>query len=165
MAKLYEIADRYQGLEAKLNDDADEITQEALWDTLEGIEGELADKVENIVKLRQNIEAEVEALKAEEQRLAKKRRVLEAKTEGLKGYLFAQLNKIGIKKFKAGVFNLTIRPCNPSVEVIDEAAVPHIYKTFPAPVVSKSMALEVLKTGVEIPGLKLVTDKETLVIR
>jgi predicted nuclease with TOPRIM domain len=165
MAKLYEITDRYQALAEHIADGTDEMTQEALWDTLEGIEGELADKAENIAKLRQNIEAEAEALKVEEQRLAKKRRALEAKADGLKDYLFLQLGKVGIKKLKAGIFNLTIRPCNPSVEIIDEAAVPDVYKTIPQPAVSKSAALEVLKAGVDIPGLKLVTDKETLVIR
>lgn len=75
--KLYEIADAYLSLDEV--EKTDEIIK-----VLDGIKDEFNKKAENTVKVIRNFEADIQALKDEEMRLAKKRHSLEKK-KGFKG--------------------------------------------------------------------------------
>ncbi len=55
-------------------------------DTLESIEGAIEEKVEAIHRLYRNMQADIDALKAEEKRLSEKRKVLENEQKRLKEY-------------------------------------------------------------------------------
>lgn len=65
-----------------------EISEEVFdQDLLEGLKIQLADKVDNIACWIKNLAAEAEAMKAEEAKLAKRRKAAERKAESLKQYL------------------------------------------------------------------------------
>ena len=105
--KLYEIAEEYENLLAAI--DAGEIPEEALADTLESIETLLDDKADNIACLIKNLEAESEAIKAEEKRLAERRKAKENRAESLKAYLSATLIKSGKLKVETARNSISFR--------------------------------------------------------
>lgn len=114
MAKLYELTGAYAELQQKIEDGAD---PEVLTDTLEAIEEAIEQKVEAIYRLRQNIEAEISALKAEEKRLEEKRKALEAKRDWLKEYVVQQLTEAGIKRVKTAIGTVSLKTAPASLEL------------------------------------------------
>lgn len=104
--KLYEIASEYNALINLM--DSDEIDEQALHDTLEGVEGEFEIKAENYAKIMRNMAGEIEQLKAEEQRLSARRKSLEANEERLKKALYEAMKSTGKEKFKTPLFSFNI---------------------------------------------------------
>ena len=150
--KLYELAQNY----AQLLEMAEEMESDALVDTLQSLEDAIEEKVENIAKLIRNLEADAKIIKEEEQRLAERRRAIEAKVDKLKMYLLEQLETAGLQKVKRPTITVAIQANPPSVDVIDETAIP-IDFLIPQPAkVDKKSILERLKKGEAIPGAKLV---------
>jgi hypothetical protein len=165
MAKLYELAEQYRKfheyVEAAL--ESEELTEDDLQmfiDTLEGVEDSLEGKVENIVKFLKGIEGDIKSYKAEEQRLAKRRKYLENKFDGLKEYTQSVLELNGIDKVRAGTFNVRLQKNPPSVEVLDATKIPSQYKEPQPDKVLSKLILEDLKTGKEVEGVRLAEDKK-----
>ena len=173
MPKLYELAQGYTVLWDLIDNaftnaeelDADDL--EVYTDTLDAIEGSIAEKVENIVKFIKSLEGDVAAYKAEEQRLAKKRRYLENKIDGLKSYMDSMLRLAKMEEVNAGVFKVKYNKAAPTAEVVDETLIPAEYRE-PVPDKIKKRellkALKDLKDGEEIAGAKLITGKKRMSI-
>ena len=153
--KLYELAQNY----AQLLETAEEIESDALVDTLEALQDAIEDKAENIAKLIKNLEADAKIIKEEEQRLAERRRAIEAKVERLKTYLQEQLETAGIEKVKRPTITVAIQVNPPSVDVIDETAIPSDFLIPQAPKLDKRSILERLKKGESVPGVTLKQTK------
>lgn len=153
--KLYELAQNY----AELLEIAEEIESDALVDTLEALQDAIEDKAENIAKLIKNLEADAKIIKEEEQRLAERRRAIEAKVDKLKTYLQEQLEIAGLQKVKRPTITVAIQANSPSVEVVDETAIPSDF-LIPQPAkVDKKSILERLKKGESVPGVALKQTK------
>ena len=76
MSTLYELTEQFQELlSMALDPDVDE---QALADTMEGIECEIKEKADGYAKVIKSLEADVEALETEEGRLAKRRKNISA---------------------------------------------------------------------------------------
>lgn len=153
--KLYELARSY----AELLDMAEEMESEALVDTLASLQDAIEDKAENIAKLIKNLEADAKIIKEEGQRLAERRRAIEAKVDKLKMYLQEQLETAGLQKVKRPTITVAIQANPPSVDVIDEKAIPNDFLIPQAPKVDKRSILERLKKGESVPGVTLKQTK------
>lgn len=153
--KLYELAQNY----AQLLETAEEMESEALVDTLASLQDAIEDKAENIAKLIKNLEADAKIIKEEEQRLAERRRAIEAKVDKLKMYLQEQLETAGLQKVKRPTITVAIQANPPSVDVIDEKAIPNDFLIPQAPKVDKRSILERLKKGESVPGVTLKQTK------
>jgi len=153
--RLYELAQNY----AQLLEIAEEIESDALVDTLESLRDAIEDKAENIAKLIKNLEADAKIIKEEEQRLAERRRAIEAKVDKLKMYLQEQLETAGLQKVKRPTITVAIQANPPSVDVIDETAIPIDFLIPQAPKVDKKSILERLKKGESVPGVALKQTK------
>lgn len=153
--KLYELTQNY----VQLLEVAEEIESDALVDTLEALQDAIEDKAENIAKLIKNLEADAKIIKEEEQRLAERRRAIEAKVDKLKMYLQEQLETAGIEKVKRPTITVAIQVNPPSVDVIDETAIPSDFLIPQAPKLDKRSILERLKKGEAIPGVTLKQTK------
>lgn len=170
MPKLYELSEKYnafnQYMEDALDniDELDEDTLSMFTDTLESIQDEIGDKVENIVKFLRNIEGDIESYKNEEQRLAKKRKYLENKYAGLKDYTQQMLEFANLDKVQAGLFKVSLRKSPPSVNVLDEKKIPDSYKIAQPMKLDKKTILSDLKLGKEIDGAAMTTDRKSLII-
>lgn len=99
MSTLYVLTGQLLALMDMLEDpDADE---QAIKDTIEGIEGEYDDKVEGWCRVIKNLDAEYKALKEESKRLADRARVLDNSITRMKTFVMQSMKATG--KTEAGV--------------------------------------------------------------
>ena len=146
--KLYEITDAYLSL------DEVEKTEEII-KVLDGIKDEFDKKAENTVKVIRNFEADIQALRDEEKRLADKRKSLEKKKEDLKEYLYFNMERLNVRKVNAGIFDINIQKNPQSIKILDEATIPLKYKILTYNLDKKQLK-EDIKNGAEIKGAELV---------
>lgn len=148
--KLFELSHKYQQVLAKVEEGA-----EGLEDTLEALNDAIEEKVENIGKIIKTVEAEAAGLKAEEQRMAERRRSLEANIKRMKLYAEQSMLDVGMKKIKGALFTFSIQKNPPSIEIVDEQYIPKAFYKIQEPVLDKKAILEELKLGHEIEGAQL----------
>jgi hypothetical protein len=154
---LYEIGHQYLAALDALTDPEADLPMQAIADTLEGIEGQLQDKAVNVAKFLRNLEAAAEAIKAAEDRMAKRRRALEGRAKWIKDYLKGNMEVSGITKIESPWFVLSVQKNPPAVEIIDERAIPDFFRTEVVTVTLDKQALkEALKAGEEVPGARMV---------
>ena len=146
--KLYEITDAYLSLDEA--EKTDEIIK-----VLDGIKDEFDKKAENTVKVIRNFEADIQALRDEEKRLAAKRRSLEKKKEDLKEYLYSNMERLNLRKVNAGIFDINIQKNPQSIKILDEATIPDKYKIASYRLDKKTLKDDI-KNGVVIEGAQLV---------
>ncbi|KAA9007287.1 siphovirus Gp157 family protein [Paenibacillus spiritus] len=167
MPSLYSLSEQYKFLNefvdaALSNDEMTEDDIEMYKDTLESIEDEMINKCDNIAKFITNLNGDIEAYKAEEARLNKKRKYLENKQKWLKEYMQGFLELNNTDKVNTGVFTVKLQKNPPSLNVLDESKIPDTYKIpQPAKVDTKLLLVDV-KAGKLIDGVVLVTDKKHL---
>jgi hypothetical protein len=139
-----------------LNDE--DINPQALVDTLDGITGEIADKVPNIVTLIRTWESEAKACKEEEDRLAARRKALENRSARSKAYMQECMERIGTDKIKTPLVTVAIQNNPKKVEIIDQTVIPASFLVIiPERYdVDKAMVKDALEAGEEIPGARLV---------
>lgn len=157
--KLYEIAQDYLALMQAIEND--EIPEEAIADTLEAITAEIEDKADNIACLLKNIDAEIVAIKAEETRLAERRKVKEKSAERIKQYLSDVLQGAAIDKVETARNRISFRKSE-AVELDEGAFVAWAMEnnndllTYSAPKANKTEIKKALKGGQAVEGARLV---------
>lgn len=146
---LYELSVAFQEVQNM------ELDPEVMKDTLDSINDAIENKAENIAKLVRNLESDVSAYKEEEDRLKTKRQATENKVKWLKTYLEDNMKLTGKTKFKSGMFNFSIQKNPASVNILDERIIPEEFLIPQLPKIDKTALKDVLKTGVEVPGVEL----------
>jgi len=127
-------------------------------DTLEGLQGDIEDKVNNIAKLLIDLEGEEEAIKNEEERLCNRRTAIKVRRESIKKYLENELLKMNLNKVKTVLFTVTIQDNKPSV-IADQYN--EELKKYPdvwikhEPTLDKNKIYTLLKVGGTLPGCEL----------
>jgi len=121
---LYELSEHYLKALDFLTDPENEIDQQAAVDTIESLDGELDDKLINVARTIANFEAEAKAVKEVEERQAKRRKSLEAKTKWLRDYLVFHMSNTGHTKLAAPDISLSLAKLPASVQVDDEGVIP-----------------------------------------
>lgn len=107
--RLYEIATDYRRLQDLLDSaETPAEMRQTIIDTLESLSGDFEDKAENMAALIAEYKATAEGCAAEIQRLNEKKLRAENAIEPIKKYLMAEMQFTGIKKVKAGTWNITI---------------------------------------------------------
>lgn len=157
--KLYELTNDYFALMQAI--DNDELPEEAIADTLEAITASIEEKADSIACLMKNLDAECKAIKAEEERLAERRKAKEKSIERMKQYLSESLQSAGIDKVETARNRITFRKSE-SVEIINEDEFitwAQTYRddllTYSAPKVNKTAIKKELKDGIEMVGAEL----------
>ena len=115
---IYELTGAFAQIQSMI-----EHGQEGLDDTLKSIECALEDKVEGYVSIIKNITSDIEGLKAEEKRLAERRKSLESSIDRMKSALEFALINSNKDKVKTSKFTVSFRKSS-SVEITNEALVP-----------------------------------------
>ena len=124
---LYELTNDYMEL-LQMAEDPD-IDEQAFLDTLEGIEGALEDKADNYAKIMRMLETDAKGIKAEEERLAKRRKTIEGNVSRMKSALQYAMESTGKVKFKTTLFSFGIQN-NPASVVMDEQDIENIPERF-----------------------------------
>lgn len=116
---LYEITGRLAYLRELIENE--EISEEDAADTMEAILQEQEDGYENAVKWIRDLEADIEAVKAEAEKLTEKRKTLENRKERVRDYILRSMQASGQTKVKAGIF--TIAEKKPAVKYVPSVSV------------------------------------------
>lgn len=164
MSSIYEITQDYLTILEMM--ELPELDAQTLRDTMEGIDGEFEIKADGYAKVLKEIEASIEAIDKEKERLAERSKTLKENAKKLKATLQGAMETIGKTKFKTDLFSFGIQK-NPVALVIDENDV----KKFPRKYIKversidKTALKEALKNGAEFEGLAHLEQSESLRIR
>lgn len=107
MAALYEISNGMKMLLDALEDG--DLELEDIADTVESLELEMADKVEQCCFVLRNMESEMKACEEEEKRFKERKQVLANKIERFKGYILTSMQAAEMSKIDAGRFKVSRR--------------------------------------------------------
>jgi len=154
---LYALADRYVQLQEMLA--AGEIDEQTFTDTMASVEGDITVKADNCAAVMRALELEADAFRFEEQRLAERRKAIEANRERLRRYVEFELKNANIDKVRGARFYLTLQMNPPKVVVSDEEKIPDDFWRESDPVLDKKALLEALKAGTDVPGASMVQEK------
>ena len=153
---IYEIDERYYDL---IDPETGEVLDYAAFAALQA---ERDEKIEDTALWYKELVAEAKAIREEEIRLAKRRRLAETNAEKLKGHLNYALAG---EKFRTAKVDISYKKST-AVEIkpADEAAVVEELQAsgldncliYSAPRISKTELAKALKAGVVVPGAELV---------
>lgn len=149
--KLYDIAEIYENLE-NIDDEV------AVATAMDAVDAALEEKLESTAKVIRNLEAEAEALEAEEKRLKARKTAVRNRIADIKGYVQENLEAMGKDKVISGIFKWSIQANAPSVNIIDESLIPDDYWK----IERKPMKTEIKKAieaGELTEGVELVRTK------
>jgi len=152
--KLYELTDQYNTFLERIDD----FDEETFKDTLEGLQGDISVKAENMAKMVKCIEADITAFKIEADRLTARKTTLENRKNSIKKYLQDQLTLVNMKKVKAGLFTVSIQKNPAHAKIVDEDLFKvdvKEYLKYPAPTIDKTRLLKDLKAGLDVKGAYL----------
>lgn len=164
MKTLRELTDDILQIMAMAEDP--DIPQEALADTLEGMEGLFQDKAQRVGMVVLDYKAKAEAIKAEIARLTDRKRAMENNARYLEGYLINAMQAAQIKRIEGELVTINL-PKPRSVVVIDnEGALPVdflVEKTTVTPD-KKGIAIAI-KAGDDVPGAHIEDGKQGVTIK
>lgn len=130
---------------------------------LENIDDEIETKADNIAKVLRDFDGDIDALKSEEERLAKKRKAIENRQKHLKEYLQNAMLVLDKRKFKTDLFSFNIQKNAPSLKILDESKIPEDYYKIERKL-NKNDLKEAVKSGLFEDAAELV-QTESLRIR
>lgn len=155
MTQLYKIADEYREAFENLMDE-DGVMDDMALQKLDSIADSIEKKGISVAHFMKNLDADLEAVKAERDRLDKKYKSLQQKALWINGYLKGNMERCGITQIACPYFTIKIKKSPPAVEIFDRDSIPEDYlKTEVVVKENKAKMREDLKNGTEIPGARL----------
>lgn len=130
----------------------DEIDEQTVSDTLEGMG--IDEKLEGCCKVVSQFNADILALKEEEERLNKKRKTAESGAKRIRANLLNYLETTGKKKATAGLFTISARS-GKKVKITDETILPKSVLAEQPPKISRTEIKKLLDSGVAVAGAEL----------
>ena len=162
---IYEITNDYLQLMQMMEDP--ELDPKTLADTMEGIEGELEDKADNYARVMKNMEADLNGIKAEIERLSTRKKTIENNIKRMKEALQFSMETTGKTKFKTELFSFGIRKNAPAV-IMDEPYienVPERFLKYSDPTINRTAIKEAIQNGEDLEGLAHLESSTSLSIR
>jgi uncharacterized protein YktA (UPF0223 family) len=135
-------------------------------DALEKLEMARETKIENAALMAKNLNAQAAAIKAEEEKLAKRRKAIEEKAEGVKRYLIAALTREDgtSEKFTTARAAVTIKLNPAKVVISDEKLLPEVFfREIIDRKPDRAQIKEVLSRGIEVPGAALERGRSVMI--
>jgi len=168
MTQLYKLTERYKAIEDMLDREIEYISRDEIEETLANIKDDIEDKVASIGKIVLELKSDIDSVKVEEDRLAKRRSGFTSKMEWLKLYLLAEMVSTNTLKVKKDVISVSVQNNPPSVELIDIDEVPKQYiRVIPEEQEPDKRAIieHFKETGELVSGVNIITDKKFVSIR
>lgn len=147
--KLYELTGAYAALQAAAEEGEDVSAQLAELDDALEVKGA------RLAGLLRGLRLEAEAYKAEEDRLAERRKTLERNVERIREYVRASMITANLRQIKAGTFSITLSDGPPKVNVTDISLVPDAYIHVKYEVDKRGVLLAYKQDGELIPGTEI----------
>ncbi|EJD5654702.1 siphovirus Gp157 family protein [Staphylococcus pseudintermedius] len=161
MSNLFEINDKYLSVLEMWNDDIDSTV---IKDTLDSIEAELNEKVDNIIGLKRSVDGDIDVIDKEIKRLQTIKKQKQNLSDRLKNYLLEMLEQRDLKKYRTSTNYIYKRRNASSVHIIDENIIDKSYFIEQAPKLNKKLIKEDIEAGADVEGAEL-RDSESLVIK
>lgn len=153
MSTLYELVGQRLELQHKLEEL--NFDEETIADTLEGDSLEIQTKIESYAFVIRNMESLPEVIKAEEKRLADRRKQIEKRIEKIKEWLTVNMKQGRINKIESPVFTITLKKNPPKLVIDDAGKIPsnlYIYPVAPPPTPDNAAIKAALLAGEDIQG-------------
>lgn len=155
---LYELSSALEKIEEMAEDDT------SLMEYLDGIQMQISEKIDNIVRFRRTTELTIEAIESEKDRLDALQKYYEKRNGRLKNYLAYCLKKIGKDKFESEVARITFRKADSTI-IDDMLKLPKEFVTERKTLVANKTAIkEAIKGGATVEGAHIETN-ENLIIK
>ncbi|MGN1300546.1 MAG: siphovirus Gp157 family protein [Clostridia bacterium] len=106
MSNLYQLTNNYETVLNMLYEE--DVDEQMILDTLEGIEGEIEDKADNYAKIIKELESKRDSRKAEAKRLSDSATVFDNRIKALKNNLYNAMKTTGKTKFATDLFSFNI---------------------------------------------------------
>lgn len=156
--KLYEITDNYMKLLEAIS--SGDIPEEAIADTLEAVEGDFTDKIDNVSCYIKSLRAEAEAIKNEAAILAARAKIKLNEADRLTEFIKNAMTVAGKNKLETPRCKIMIKQNPESVTVgadfISWAMVHNAeLLSYADPTPDKAKIKSELQAGVDIPGCTL----------
>ena len=143
----------------------EEINENTREEIIEAIKLQMEVKAENIIAVIRNYETRIEAIKAEEKRLAEYRKSEQKSLERLKEYTTYCMEQLGNKKLDTSLGRISLRKKPASLNIVNEELIPSEYKELVQTVkIDKAQIKKDLKDKV-IEGVELVEGGNSLQIK
>ena len=133
-----------------------EIDDQTFEDTLAAMGTE--EKLESYCKVIRQLEADTEMLKAEKDRIEKKKKAVDNSVDRMKKAVVDFMKAQGTDKATAGTFSVALSKSK-AVNVLDESKVPKKYFIKQDPKLDKKTIRELLMQGEKVRGCELQTNE------
>lgn len=162
--KLYEIKEEILKLES-IEADGDQSLEEAIKNSLDDLDMEFEEKIENVVMLYKEVERDIDVIKAEVARLNSRKKQFENRIESMKQYVIDSMQALDRKTVKTAKHTISTVSGKDvavidDVDKLDENLV--VIKVTEAP--DKKAILKALLSG-DVEGAHLEKTKTTLMVR
>ena len=107
MSNIYKLTGQFLELLDMLEDE--EVDEQVIMDTLESVEYEIEDKEDGYAKIIKALEADVDCIKKENDRLTSRKKTYENRIKWLKNNLEMCMRATGKKKFTTDLFSFNIQ--------------------------------------------------------
>ena len=155
---LYEIGEQYRAFLDQL--DSGELPDEVIADTWDALDDAFDVKADNTACVIKELEARVEAMKAEAKNLTERAQADQRHADALRRRLAFYMQELEIPRLETARNKLTFRRSE-AVEIDEEIFVPWAqahgdeYLTYKAPTPNKTAIKAALKDGVTVQGARL----------
>jgi hypothetical protein len=144
---------------------------DALLDTLDAVDGEMADKLANCGAFVKQLTAEAGALDTEIKSLRQRSASKKREIERFKKYIMDCMINADVKKVDEPLAKLTIRQNAESVEVADELGFIDWAQRndrddllrYSTPDINKTAVKDAIRSGTELPGAQIVRTKSLII--
>lgn len=153
--RLYELRSEYVELrELAQQDMSEEDQRQALEDTLTGLRSEIVDKLHACCVVVRELESEAAAIRTEEERLAARRRALDANADRLRAYMTVEMATMEMRSIRTPLFSLALQTNKAKLVIRDEATIPDpLCRMIRKP--DNQAVRDALERGEKIPGAHL----------
>lgn len=150
---LYELSENFLAVQTAIEDGEVDLV-----DTLEAIEGAIEVKATGIIAVTRNITSQIEAIKAEEKRLADMRKARENHLKRLKEYVLDSMQQTGKDKIKTDLGVMRIQASPAALKITKAEDIPAEYQTIVPEhyEIDNERVKAALKDGKAVPGAELV---------
>ena len=158
---LYTIAMDYRDMAEALADL--DLPPEVVADTLESMAGDLELKITSVSFCVRNMEATSEAIKAAEESMARRRKVIENRIVQIKRYALDSMLLAGVTNVNGPYLRISVRDNPDAVEILPGVLVPSEFMLAPPPRPPASpdkLAIKAaIKAGADLPFARLTQSK------
>ena len=154
--KLYEITAQFKELDRLVA--TDDLPQELIRDTIEGLVGTFEDKAVSVVKFIRNLEVLADIKDETAKQMKESANRVRRRSEAVKAYLLFQMQATGISKIECPEFSINVRTNPESLKINIDARIPDEYMVTPEPPPpqpDKKAIKAALKGGAHIDGCYL----------